>query len=50
MMGLPVVLRSFDELAHSVRTGRPSIELSDPDGLWGYLRGRLRNARSSAEP
>ena len=39
MMGLPVVLRSFDELAHSVRTGRPSIELSDPDGLWGYLSG-----------
>ena len=40
MMGLPVVLRSFDELAHSVRTGRPAIELSDPDGLWGYLSGR----------
>ena len=39
MMGLPVVLRSFDELAHSVRTGRPAIELSDPDGLWGYLTG-----------
>ncbi len=39
MMGLPVVLRSFDDLAHSVRTGRPSIELSDPGGLWGYLTG-----------
>lgn len=39
MMGLPVVLRSFDELAHSVRTGRPAIEMSDPDGLWGYLMG-----------
>ena len=39
MMGLPVVLKSFDELAHSIRTGRPSIELSDPDGLWGYLSG-----------
>lgn len=39
MMGLPVVLRSFDDLAHSVRTGRPAIELSDPDGLWGYLTG-----------
>lgn len=39
MMGLPVVLKSFDDLAHSVRTGRPSIELSDSDGLWGYLRG-----------
>ena len=39
MMGLPVVLKSFDELAHSVRTGRPSIELSDPDGLWSYLSG-----------
>jgi C-methyltransferase len=39
MMGLPVMLRSFDDLAHSVRAGRPSIELSDPDGLWGYLSG-----------
>ena len=39
MMGLPVVLRSFDELAYSVRTGRPAIEMSDPDGLWGYLMG-----------
>jgi C-methyltransferase len=39
MMGLPVVLRSFDELAHSVRTGRPAIEMSDPDGLWAYLMG-----------
>jgi hypothetical protein len=38
-MGLPVVLKSFDELAHSIRTGRPSIELSDPDGLWGHLAG-----------
>ena len=39
MMGLPVMLKSFDELAHSVRTGRPSIELSDPGGLWSYLSG-----------
>ncbi len=39
MMGLPVVLKSFDELAYSVRTGSPSIELSDPGGLWGYLSG-----------
>lgn len=38
MMGLPVMLKSFDDLAHSIRTGRPSIELTDPDGLWGYLR------------
>lgn len=42
MMGLPVVLRSFDDLAYSVRTGRPAIELSDPDGLWGYLTGAPR--------
>ena len=39
MMGLPVVLKSFDELTHSVRTGHPSIELSDPNGLWSYLSG-----------
>ena len=51
MMGLPVMLKSFDDLAYSVRTGRPSIELSDPDGLWGYLQGRAqRNGRSSAKP
>jgi hypothetical protein len=34
-----VVLKSFDELTHSIRTGHPSIELSDPDGLWSYLNG-----------
>jgi hypothetical protein len=58
MMGLPVMLRSFDELAHSIRTGRPSIELSDPDGLWGYLAcapaeravfGRAMTARASGD-
>ena len=42
MMGLPVMLRSFDDLVHSVRAGRPLIELSDPDGLWGYLQGAPR--------
>ena len=59
MMGLPVVLKSFDELAHSVRTGRPSIELSDPDGLWSYLErcapteravfGRAMTARAAGD-
>lgn len=39
MMGLPVMLKSLDELTHSVRTGRPSLELSDPEGLWSYLSG-----------
>ena len=58
MMGLPVVLKSFDELAHSIRTGRPSIELSDPEGLWGYLAcapaerevfGRAMSARAAGD-
>ena len=58
MMGLPVVLKSFDELAHSIRTGRPSIELSDPEGLWGYLSrapaerevfGRAMSARAAGD-
>ena len=37
MQGLPVVLQCLDDLAHSVRTGRPSIELVDRDGFWAYL-------------
>ena len=58
MMGLPVMLKSFDELAHSIRIGRPSIELSDPDGLWGYLAsapaeravfGRAMSARAAGD-
>jgi C-methyltransferase len=58
MMGLPVVLKSFDELAHSVRTGHPSIELSDPGGLWSYLSqapaeqavfGRAMTARAAGD-
>lgn len=38
MMGLPVFAATFDQLAHSVRTGSPAIELVAPAGLWPYLQ------------
>ena len=40
MMGLPVFQTVIDRLMHAVRTGSPSMETVEPDGLWAYLRGR----------
>ena len=37
MMGLPVILETFNRLEHSVRTGSPAIELASGGGLWPYL-------------
>ncbi len=39
MMGLPIIWGSITELGHSLRTGRPSIEILEPQGLWGHLQG-----------
>ncbi|KAA1426443.1 methyltransferase [Nocardioides antri] len=44
MMGLPVMRSSFDRLDHSVRTGRPSIELVAGAGLWPYLESHPEDA------
>jgi hypothetical protein len=40
MMGLPVFQTVIDRLMHAVRTGSPSMETVEPDGLWAYLQGR----------
>ncbi len=40
MMGLPVFQTVIDRLIHAVRTGSPSMETVEPDGLWAYLQGR----------
>ncbi len=37
MMGMPVVLASFANLEHSLRTGSPGLDLVAPKGLWSYL-------------
>ena len=37
MMDLPVMTRALADLAHSIRTGRPALELTAPDGLWAHL-------------
>jgi C-methyltransferase len=37
MMDLPVMNAALAELRHSVRTGQPSVLLTDPSGLWSYL-------------
>ncbi len=40
MMGLPVFQTVIERLSHSVRTGSPSIETVEPEGLWAYLQHR----------
>ena len=40
MMGLPVFQTVIDRLMHAVRTGSPSMETVEPDGLWAYLQSR----------
>jgi O-methyltransferase domain len=40
MMGLPVFQTAIERLSHSVRTGSPSIETVEPNGLWAYLQDR----------
>ncbi|GAC1412228.1 MAG: hypothetical protein NVSMB60_33950 [Mycobacterium sp.] len=44
MMGLPPFWGSLTELAHSVRTGAPGLELIEPNGLWAYLQCRPEDA------
>ena len=40
MMGLPVFQTVINRLIHAVRTGSPSMETVEPDGLWAYLQSR----------
>ncbi len=45
MMGLPIFWASLAQLEHSIRTGRPAIELEEPGGLWAYLQDRPDEAQ-----
>ncbi len=58
MMGLPIIWGSITELGHSVRTGRPALEVLEPQGLWAHLQdhpsdgeifGRAMTAKAGAE-
>jgi hypothetical protein len=40
MMGLPFVWGSLTELKHAVHTGKPAVEVLEPEGLWAYLQER----------
>jgi hypothetical protein len=40
MMGLALIWGSLTELERSVRTGRPSVEVLEPKGIWSYLQDR----------
>lgn len=40
MFGLPLFWETFGHLDHSVRTGRPAVERTHPDGLWAWLSER----------
>lgn len=46
MFGLPVMWRTAEGLAHSMRTGEAAVPQVFPDGgFWGYLAGRPEEAR-----
>ena len=54
MFGLPVFWATFEELAHSVKTGQPAISQVYPEGFWTYLAqkpeaGQVFNAAMSAK-
>jgi C-methyltransferase len=58
MMGLPLGWDSLTELAHSIRTGSPAVEILEPKGLWTYLQnhpdeaeifGRAMTAKAGAD-
>lgn len=40
MLGLPLFWGSLADLEHSVRTGRPAVEVLEPKGVWAYLQDR----------
>ena len=42
--GLPVFSATLAELAHSVRSGSPALELIAPTGLWPYLQDHPEEA------
>jgi C-methyltransferase len=44
MMALPVMWSAMTNMDHSVRTGAPALELTDPNGLWGYLQSHPEDA------
>ncbi len=44
MMGLPIIWGSITELGHAVRTGRPSLEVLEPQGIWAHLQGHPSEA------
>jgi hypothetical protein len=49
MLGLPGLWGALTELEHSVRTGKPSIEVIQPGGFWAYLEARPEDARVFGE-
>ena len=49
MMGSPMMLDSFDSLAHAVRTGAPGLAQVEPRGTWAYLEARPEQARIFGE-
>lgn len=44
MMGLPFTWGSLTEFKHSVQTGKPSVEILEPNGAWAYLQSRPEEA------
>lgn len=58
MMSLPGIVQTFGDLSFSLRTGKPAITASEPEGLWGYLTahpdeqevfGRAMTAKAAAD-
>jgi O-methyltransferase domain len=44
-MGLPLSWGSLTEFKHSVQTGKPAVEILEPDGVWAYLQDRPDEAQ-----
>lgn len=49
MMGLPLMRGAFEHFAHALRTGRPSVEIGAPNGMFPYLAERPDEARVFGE-
>ena len=49
MMGLPLMRGASEHFAHALRTGRPSVEIAAPAGMFPYLAERPDEARVFGE-
>ena len=49
MMGLPPILSASEHFPHSLRTGRPAVDVVAPDGIFPYMTAHPAEARVFGE-